>query len=133
MLTNTITNFDLSVILIPLAQFIILLLAIFGGVVLLIIIINTISRAYKYKLDNKKDIHAKDKDAEITQKIIEYKNTYPDVDLGFILKPDSQKNIENNQELHEFNQRLKNVEFFVKQLSIQQSMTIDEINKNQKK
>lgn len=128
MLTNTITNFDLSVILIPLAQFIILLLAIFGGVVLLIIIINTISRAYKDKLDNKKDIHAKDKDAEITQKIIEYKNTYPNVDLGFILKSDSQKDIENNQEIHELSKRVKNIEFYIKQLSIQQSITIDKID-----
>lgn len=128
MLTNTITNFDLSVILIPLVQFIILLLAIFGGVVLLIIIINTISRAYKDKLDNKKDVHAKDKDAEITQKIIEYKNTYPNVDLGFILKSDSQKDIENNQEIHELSKRVKNIEYFMKQLNIQQSMTIDKID-----
>lgn len=111
-----------------LVKIIISFLAIFGIYSLIKDTLNFISRAYKDKLDNKKDIHAKDKDAEITQKIIEYKNTYPDVDLGFILKSEDEKDIENNQEIHELSKRVKNIEYFMKQLSIQQSITIDKID-----
>lgn len=111
-----------------LVKIIISFLAIFGIYSLFKDTLNFISRAYKDKLDNKKDTHAKDKDAEITQKIIEYKNTYPDVDLGFILKSKDEKDIENNQEIHELSKRVKNIEYFMKQLSIQQSITIDKID-----
>lgn len=111
-----------------LVKIIISFLAIFGIYSLFKDTLNFISRAYKDKLDNKKDVHAKDKDAEITQKIIEYKNTYPDVDLGFILKSEDEKDIENNQEIHELSKRVKNIEFYIKQLSIQQSITIDKID-----
>lgn len=111
-----------------LVKIIISFLAIFGIYSLFKDTLNFISRAYKDKLDNKKDVHAKDKDAEIIQKIIEYKNTYPDVDLGFILKSEDEKDIENNQEIHELSKRVKNIEFYIKQLSIQQSITIDKID-----
>lgn len=122
MQTDTIINIY------ALVKIIISFLAIFGIYSLFKDTLNFISRAYKDKLDNKKDIHAKDKDAEITQKIIEYKNTYPDVDLGFILKSKDEKDIENNQEIHELSKRVKNIEFYIKQLSIQQSITIDKID-----
>lgn len=122
MQTDTIINIY------ALVKIIISFLAIFGIYSLFKDTLNFISRAYKDKLDNKKDIHAKDKDAEITQKIIEYKNTYPDVDLGFILKSEDEKDIENNQEIHELSKRVKNIEFYIKQLSIQQSITIDKID-----
>lgn len=61
----------------------------------------------RLKLATNKDIHFKDKDAEITQKIIEYKNKYPDVDLSYILKPENEKSIDNNQEIHEIIEILK--------------------------
>lgn len=64
----------------------------------LIVLFFVISRAFKDKLGNNKDIHFKNKDTEITQDIIE---KFPDVSTEFMKKSEKMMNIENNQEIFE--------------------------------
>lgn len=85
----------------------------FYPTVLIIAIILTfvISRSYKYNLDNKKDIHFKDKDVEITseafKKIGEVKDgTQNEVILNL-------QNVENNKEIHSLNQKMEQLEQLV--------------------
>lgn len=62
-----------------------------------------LARFGKDKLDNKKDIHAKDCDTDVMQDLI---MKYPNVQKEFMLLPEREQNIENNQEIHEINKKL---------------------------
>lgn len=93
-----------------------------------------LARFGKDKLDNKKDIHAKDCDTDVMQDLIQ---KYPDVQKEFMLLPEREQNIENNQEIQEINEKfdyyetkLEKIEFLLSRLNIQQSMTLDEIKGN---
>ena len=76
--------------------------------VLVIIITFVVARVYKDKLDNKKDIHFKDKDVEVVseafKKIGEVKDGTPnEVILNL-------QNIENNRELFSHDKKLEELE-----------------------
>ena len=78
---------------------------------LFVIIVFVISRALKDYFDNKKDIHFKDKDVEITseafKKIGEVKyGTENEVILNL-------QNVENNKEIHSLNQKMEQLEQLV--------------------
>jgi hypothetical protein len=90
-----------------------------------------LARFGKDKLDNKKDIHAKDCDTDVMQDLIQ---KFPAVDREFMLLPEKEMNIENNQEIHEINKRIEaleteinKIQFLLGRLNIQQSMTLDEV------
>lgn len=87
----------------PVMQFIIIMFAIVGGYDLLNNITHLLGRFGKDKLDNKKDIHAKDCDTDVMQDLI---MKYPNVQKEFMLLPEREQNIENNQEIHEINKKL---------------------------
>ena len=76
--------------------------------ILAIIVTFVIARVYKDKLDNKKDIHFKDKDVEVTteafKKIGEVKNGTPN---EIIL---NMQNVENNKEIFNHDERLEEIE-----------------------
>ncbi len=84
-------------------QFVLILFATVGVIDAIKSIANLISRGYKDKLDNKKDIPAKDCDTDVMQDLIQ---KYPDVKQEFIILPEKEQNIENNQEIHEINKKL---------------------------
>ena len=84
------------------------ILIVFGITFIVISLINVIGRYAKDKLDNKKDIHFKDKDVEVVseafKKIGEVKNgTKNEVILNA-------QNVENNKEIHAINQRFDKIE-----------------------
>jgi hypothetical protein len=81
--------------------------AIVGAYSIINNIAHILERFGKDKLDNKKGIIAKGLDAEIIQKLID---KYPDVKEEYITKPEVEQNIENNQEIHDLNKRLIEVE-----------------------
>lgn len=108
----------------PIMQFIIIMFAIVGGYNLLNNIAHILGRFGKDKLDNKKDIHAKDCDADIMQDLIQ---KYPLVQKDFMLLSEKEMNIENNQEIQEINSRLDRIDFWLSRLNIQQSATFDEV------
>lgn len=87
----------------PIAKFIIALFAIVGAYSTINNFMHLLARFGKDKLDNKKDMHAKDCDTDIMQDLIQ---KYPAVQKEFILLPEKEQNIENNQEIHEINKRL---------------------------
>ena len=92
----------------PIMQFIIIMFAIVGGYNLLNNIAHLLGRFGKDKLDNKKDIHAKDCDTDVMQDLIQTMQAkYPDVKKEFIILPEKEQNIENNQEIHEINKKLE--------------------------
>lgn len=62
-----------------------------------------LARFGKDKLDNKKDIHAKDCDSDIMQDLI---SKFPLVKPEFINQTTKEQCVENNQEIHEINKRL---------------------------
>lgn len=95
----------------PIAKFIIILFAIYGGYNCLTNFINLLGRYGKGVLDNKKDMQAKEKDAEIINNL---DARYPLVDKDFIVKPEKEQNIENNQEIHEINKKIEELEKLVK-------------------
>lgn len=95
----------------PIAKFIIILFAIYGGYNCLTNFINLLGRYGKDVLDNKKDMQAKEKDAEIINNLVA---RYPLVDKDFIVKPEKEQNIENNQEIHEINKKIEELEKLVK-------------------
>lgn len=118
----------------PIMQFIIIMFAVVGGYNLLNNIAHILGRFGKDKLDNKKDIHAKDCDTDVMQDLIQ---KYPNVQKEFMLLPEREQNIENNQEIQEINEKfdayetkLEKIEFLLSRLNIQQSMTLDEIKGN---
>ena len=87
----------------PIAKFIIALLAIVGAYSTINNFMHLLARFGKDKLDNKKDMHAKDCDADIIQDLIQ---KYPAVEKEFVLKTEIEQNIENNQEIHEINKKI---------------------------
>ena len=61
----------------------------------------------------KKDTKAKELDASLMAQLI---NKYPDVKPEFILLPEREQNIENNQEIHEINVRLYDIEKSIEEI-----------------
>lgn len=85
--------------------------------VLVIIVTFVLARVYKDKLDDKKDMHAKDCDTDVMQDLIQQMSVkYPDVNQNFIIKPEKEQNIENNQEIHDINKKLLEFEDIIKDL-----------------
>lgn len=115
----------------PIFKIFCILFAIVGAYSTINNFMHLLARFGKDKLDNKKDIHAKDCDADITQDLIQ---KFPAVDREFMLLPEKEMNIENNQEIHEINKRIEaleteinKIQFLLGRLNIQQSMTLDEV------
>ena len=102
----------------PITQFILILFAIIGGYNLLNNVAHLLARFGKDKLDNKKDIHAKDCDTDIIQDLIQ---KFPLVSRDFMNKNTVEQNIENNQEIHEINIRLYDIEKSIKEIRRTQS------------
>ena len=118
----------------PIFKMICILFAIVGAYSTINNFMHLLARFGKDKLDNKKDIHAKDCDTDVMQDLIQ---KYPDVQKEFMLLPEREQNIENNQEIQEINEKfdyyetkLEKIEFLLSRLNIQQSMTLDEIKGN---
>ena len=97
----------------PITQFILFLFAIVGGYNLLNNVAHLLARCSKDKLDNKKDIHAKDCDTDIVQDLIQ---KFPLVNRDFMNKNTVEQNIENNQEIHEINIRLYDIEKCIEEI-----------------
>jgi hypothetical protein len=72
-----------------------------------------LARFGKDKLDNKKDIHAKNCDTDIVQDLIQ---KFPLVSRDFMNKNTVEQNIENNQEIHEINIRLYDIEKSIEEI-----------------
>ena len=102
----------------PITQFILILFAIIGGYNLLNNVAHLLARFGKDKLDNKKDIHAKDCDTDIIQDLIQ---KFPLVSRDCMNKNTVEQNIENNQEIHEINIRLYDIEKSIKEIRRTQS------------
>ena len=101
----------------PIFKAFIILFATVGVIDAIKSIANLISRGYKDKLDNKKDIHAKDCDTDVMQDLIQSLHSrYPDVEQNFIIKPEREQNVENNQEIHDINKKLEEFEDIIKDL-----------------
>ena len=120
----------------PIFKMMIILFAVVGAYATINNFLHLLGRFAKDKLDNKKDIHAKDCDTDITQDIV---NKFPLVSERFVNLPEKEQNIENNQEIHEVNKRLDavensldKIEFLMSRLNIQQSMTLDEVKSKKK-
>lgn len=94
-------------------KMIIILFAIVGGYNLLNNVAHLLARFGKDKLDNKKDIHAKDCDTDIVQDLIQ---KFPLVSRDFMNKNTVEQNIENNQEIHEINIRLYDIEKSIEEI-----------------
>lgn len=122
----------------PIFKMICILFAIVGAYSTINNFMHLLSRFGKDKLDNKKDIHAKDCDTDVMQDLIQTMQAkYPDVKKEFIILPEKEQNIENNQEIHEINKRievleaeLSKIQFLLSRLNVQQSMTYNEIKGN---
>lgn len=79
------------------------LLFIFG-----IIATFVLSRVYKDKLDNRKDIHFKDKDVEVTSKAFDKIGTIKNGTPNEIIL--NMQNVENNKELFSHDRKIENLE-----------------------
>jgi len=90
----------------PIAKFIIVLFVIVGFFSFLNNLANVLGRFRKDKLDNKKDIHAKDCDTDVMQDLI---MKYPLVEKEFMQKTAKEMNIENNQEIQEHNIKFEEI------------------------
>ena len=88
----------------PIFKMICILFAIVGAYNTINNFMHLLARFGKDKLDNKKDIHAKDCDTDVMQDLIQ---KYPDVKKEFIILPEKEQNIEKNQEIHEINKKLE--------------------------
>lgn len=75
--------------------------------IVLVVIVFVILIGFKNLLDNKKDIHFKDKDISITSDLIA---KFPLVSPDFINKSARMQNVENNQEIHELNKRIETLD-----------------------
>ena len=91
----------------PIFKMICILFAIVGAYSTINNFMHLLARFGKDKLDNKKDIHAKDCDTDVMQDLIQTQIKYPDVKQEFIILPEKEQNIENNQEIHEINKKLE--------------------------
>lgn len=87
----------------PIFKMICILFAIVGAYSIINNIAHILGRFGKDKLGNKKDIHAKDCDTDVMQDLIQ---KFPLVQKEFMLLPEKEQNIENNQEIHEINKKL---------------------------
>ena len=87
----------------PIFKMICILFAIVGAYSTINNFMHLLARFGKDKLDNKKDIHAKDCDTDIVQDLIQ---KFPLVSRDFMNKNTVEQNIENNQEIHEINKKL---------------------------
>ena len=74
--------------------------------IVLVVIIFTLLIGQKNLLDNKKDIHFKDKDISITSDLIA---KFPLVSPDFINKSAKEQNVENNQEIHELYKKIEDI------------------------
>jgi hypothetical protein len=90
----------------PIFKIFCILFAIVGAYSTINNFMHLLARFGKDKLDNKKDIHAKDCDTDVMQDLIQMQIKYPDVKKEFIILPEKEQNIENNQEIHEINKKL---------------------------
>lgn len=79
-------------------------------IIALIVLLFIVSRAFKDKLDNTKDIHFKDKDSDITNNLIA---KYPNVSPDFINKSQKEQAIDNNNEIHEIRKELDNIKIIL--------------------
>lgn len=75
--------------------------------IVLVVIVFVILLGFKNLLDNKKDIHFKNQDTSITSNLIA---KFPLVSPDFINKSAKEQNVENNQEIHELNKKIEDVE-----------------------
>lgn len=103
----------------PVFKFVIILFAIVGGYNLLSNLFNLLSRGFKDKLDNTKDMSI------FNGLIAKYPNVAPD----FFNKSSKEQAIDNNNEIHEINKRLDKIQFYLDRLNLHQSMTLDEVKK----
>ena len=55
---------------------------------------------------------------------------FPLVTPDFLNKPLKEQTIENNQEIHELNKKLDKIQYQIGQLNIHQSMTLEEVKRN---
>ena len=91
----------------PIFKMVIVLFAIVGGYSTLNNFMHLLARFGKDRLDNKKDMHAKDCDTDAMQDLI-FK--FPLVNKEFMNLTVKEQNIENNQEIHEINKKLLLIE-----------------------
>lgn len=82
---------------------IVILFAVVGAFSTINNFMHLLARLGKDKLDNKKDIHAKDCDSDIVQDLI---SKFPLVSPEFMQKTIKEQSIENNQEIHQINKAL---------------------------
>ena len=92
-----------TIYLYPIFKIFCILFAIVGAYSTINNFMHLLARFGKDKLDNKKDMHAKDCDSDIIQDLIQ---KYPAVEKEFVLKTEIEQNIENNQEIHEINKKI---------------------------
>lgn len=109
---------EITINLYPIFKMLIILFALIGGYNLLNNVAHLLARCSKDKLDNKKDIHCKDCDTDIVQDLIQ---KFPLVSPSFMNKNTVEQNIENNQEIHEINIRLYDIEKSLEQIRRTQS------------
>ena len=120
----------------PIFKIFVILFAVVGAYATINNGLHLLGRFAKDKLDNKKDIHAKDCDADIVQDLL---SKFPLVEEKFINLTEKEQNIENNQEIHELNKKydivedkLNKIELQLNRLNLQQSMTLDEVKGKRK-
>lgn len=97
----------------PIFKIFCILFAIVGAFSTINNFMHLLARFGKDKLDNKKDIHAKDCDTDIVQDLIQ---KFPLVSKDFMNKNTVEQNVENNQEIHEINIRLYDIEKSLEQI-----------------
>ena len=101
----------------PIFKIFVVLFAVVGAYATINNFLHILGRFGKDKLDNKKDIHAKDCDADIIQDLIQQMNVkYPDVKNEFILLPEREQNIENNQEIQTINETLREIKATISEI-----------------
>lgn len=104
---------EITINLYPVFKMIIILFAIVGGYNLLNKVAHLLARCSKDKFDYKKDIHCKDCDTDIIQDLIQ---KFPLVSRDFMNKNTVEQNVENNQEIHEINIRLYDIEKSIEEI-----------------
>lgn len=109
----------------PIFKMFVILFAVVGAYATINNFLHILGRFGKDKLDNKKDMHAKDCDADIIQDLLV---KFPAVQKDFILKTERLQNIENNQEIQETKVEIKGINEQLKELKA----IIDEIRSTQR-
>ena len=97
----------------PIFKIFCILFAVVGAFSTINNFMHLLARFGKDKLDNKKDIHTKDCDTDIIQDLIQ---KFPLVSKEFMSKNTVEQNIENNQEIHEINIRLYDIEKSIEEI-----------------